>query len=58
MIAIEDRRDGLDLGVEELDGMVEPWSWDHFWTGFGYGLAAAGVGVTAIGVGVAIATAT
>lgn len=58
MVAAEHLTTGMDLGVEELDPMVEAWSWGNFWKGFGYGIGIAAIGATAIGVGVAVATAT
>lgn len=46
----------MELGVEELEPMVEAWSWSSFWQGFGIGIGIVGLTGAGIGIGLAIAT--
>ncbi|HEY7074186.1 MAG TPA: hypothetical protein VH418_02405 [Solirubrobacteraceae bacterium] len=33
----------LDLGIEELDEMLEPWNWDDFFGGVSIGIGLVGL---------------
>jgi hypothetical protein len=33
----------LDLGIEELDEMIEPWDWDDFFGGVAIGIGLVGL---------------